>query len=250
MDFNEYWRENTFELAARVYRIRELLKPEVADTPYYRVGSEHDGGYILADDYDMNGYLISMGIDKNVDFEKELSKIGIHMDTYDYSVDRLPEPIDNARFFKEKVGSDVSLEETIVRAKKAISRENLGLGHSDLLLKMDIEGSEWDVLPGQDLSNFRQIVLEGHWLFNITDNAFYNKVVASLEALRKNHTPVWVHANNDQPLIPMGAQPVPNVIEVLYLRNSSYILTPQVDPFEGLVHRNNPAFPEIGLTFP
>lgn len=242
-NWGEYWSSATFELNTRTNTIKELLKLELAqEVTYGRIGSPHDGGYIMAIDFKPDDYLVSLGIDTNVEFEQQLSLQVKGMDTYDYSIESLPSPVLNSRFFKEKIG-EVTIAQTIDRAKEIAP-------NSDLLLKMDIEGSEWGVLGNQDLSAFRQIVLEGHWLFNLVDESFYEQIKASLTSLRQTHTPVFVHANNDQPIVSLGANPIPNVIEVLYLRNDSYTFKPYDDPFKGLITKNNLNFPEIGLTFP
>lgn len=237
MDFNEYWANNTFEVAARVRKIRELLKPEKA-TPvkYIRIGSIRDGGYIL--DHDIQGRkIVSCGVDTNIDFERDLIyRFNCTVDMYDHSVDGPPEPLVQSTFHKEMIGP-----ENIDRI----------LEGQDLILKMDIEGSEWDTLASaKNLGNCQQIALEAHWLLNLIHGPFYLKVIEALENLRKTHTPVWVHANNDQPLLVMGAQPVPNVFEALFLSNAHYSFKKEVNPFEGLVTPNNPNFPEIGLSFP
>lgn len=239
MDYTQYWQENTFWIAERSTNLRKLLKPKIAETKYARFGSKGDGGYILADDIKKNDTLVSYGVDINIDFEKDLENRGCNVFMYDHSVDAPPEPI-NGTFFKKKIGMgeyEVSIDET--------------LSNEDCILKIDIEGSEWDTLgSAKDLYKCRQIVMEAHWLLNIQFDAFYYKVIEALENINKTHFPVWVHANNDQPLTVIGAQPIPNVFEVLFLNKQSYKYSDIVDPFEGLVTANNPAFPEIGLTFP
>lgn len=236
MDYNEYWRENTFELAARVRKVRDLLKTERAFAKYIRVGSVRDGGYLL--DHDVQSRkVVSCGVDTNIDFEKDLVfRFNCTVDMYDYSVDGPPEPLVSSTFYKEKIGP-----ENIDRI----------LEGEHLILKMDIEGSEWDTLAAATkLGNCQQIALEAHWMLDLKYEAFYLKVVEALENLRKTHTPVWVHANNNQPLLVMGAQPVPNVFEALFLNNDFYKFNYLSDQFEGLVVPNDPNFPEIGLTFP
>lgn len=238
-DYNVYWKENTFWLAERVANVRRLLKPKMANTEYARFGSKGDGGYILANDIKFGDTLISYGVDKNIDFEKDLADRGCNVVMYDHSVDGPPEPI-NGIFIKKKIGlnsDEISIDDTLTE--------------SNCILKIDIEGSEWDTLAvARKLSQCRQITMEAHWLFNLPYDAYYNKVIEALENINKTHFSVWVHANNDQPLAVMGAQPIPNVFEVLFLNKESYLNADIRDPFEGLVVPNNPAFPEIGLTFP
>ena len=241
----EYWADNSFELNNRVSKVKELLKLKTPkSTAFKRLGSPHDGGYVVADDLSSTDYVLSFGVEGNVDFEKDLSGYGCHIDMYDYSVDKTPIDIPNSRFFKEKIG---------VSADCTSLQECLDKTDKDIFLKVDIEGSEWDVFAAatqEELNRCRQITIEAHWLQNLPYDAFYNAVVMALTNLRKTHTPVLLHPNNNQPLMVMGNYPVPTVFEVLYLRNSSYKFEKEKDLFAGLITRNDTRFPEIGLQFP
>ena len=241
----EYWASNSFELNNRVSKVKELLKLRTPkSTTFKRLGSPHDGGYVIADDISSNDYVVSFGVEGNVDFEKDLNGYGCHIDMYDYSVDKTPIDISNSRFFKEKIG---------VSADCTTLQECLDKTDKDIFLKVDIEGSEWDVFAAsteEELNRCRQITIEAHWLQNLPYDAFYNAVVMALTNLRKTHTPVLLHPNNNQPLMVLGNYPVPTVFEVLYLRNSSYKFEAEKDLFAGLVTRNDTRFPEIGLQFP
>lgn len=234
MNWSDYWEANTFDLAHRVQTVRNLLKlANPFGVTFQRYGSATDGGYILADDIEKRT-VISCGIDNNVEFEQAMSSLGCIVQMFDNSIDVPPAPVLNGIFKRATIG-ELPLDEIIVH---------------DCILKLDIEGAEWDALAdAKRLGECRQIVMEAHWLFNLPYDAFYTKVIEALTNLRKTHTPVWIHANNDQPLIVMGAQPIPNVFEILYLRND-YPLCSEPDPFAGLTVPNNPTWPEIGLSFP
>lgn len=243
--YEDYWSSNTFEMNKRVLRLKQALKTSVADdVRYTRIGSTNDGGYVLADDVQSVDHVVSFGVETNVDFEKELSELGCSIDMYDYSVDGPPENIPNSTFSKSKIGlvsdGDTSLAGCLEKTNK------------DTILKIDIEGSEWKVLAAgdYDLGQCRQIAVEYHWTHQITDQEFYTTAVAAVENVRRTHTPVMVHANNNVPLMIIGNSPVPMVFEVLYLRTSSYTFKVEHDPFEGIITRNDSNFPEIGLSFP
>jgi len=243
--YENYWLSNTFEINKQVIRLKQALKTSiVVDVDYVRVGSLNDGGYILANDIKSADHVVSFGVETNVEFEKVLGTIGCSVDMYDYSVDAPPEYVPNSTFSKKKIGlassGDTSLSSCL---------ENID---NDIILKIDIEGSEWSVLAegDYDLSQCRQVAIEYHWTHQIADPAFCSVAIAAVENLRRTHTPVMVHANNNVPLTIIGNSPVPMVFEVLYLRSSSYSFTTLRDPFEGLITRNDPNFPEIGLSFP
>jgi len=243
--YEQYWKDNTYEISNRVSNVKKLLKTSTPlNTKFIRKGSVGDGGYIIADDIKSNDYLVSFGIDNNVDFEKSISDYGCKSDLYDNSIDDLPSSVKNSRFFKKTIGiheNQVSLEESL----KDITE--------DIILKVDIEGAEWDIFSEvsiEDLSKCRQILMEVHWMQNLNDENFYNRAVLAFTKLRSTHTPVFIHANNNVPLMVMGNSPVPMVFEILYLRTNDYIFEESKDLFEGLVTRNDVNFPEIGLSFP
>jgi len=234
-----------FEMNARVSKIRKALKLALPETPFIRLGSAGDGGYVMADDITEGDCIISLGVDKNVDFEKDIAKTSKNIFMYDNSIDVLPEPVNGAIFSNKTMGAKAeghtSLEDCLVHKG------------SDYILKMDIEGSEFDVLneaSTQTLSKFRQITIEVHWMDQLTDIDFYTSALAAFEKLRETHTPVLVHPNNDRPLMVLGNSPVPVVFEILYLRNDSYTWNDLCKPFEDLASRNNVNVPEMGLSFP
>jgi len=245
-NFQAYWQYNTFEAFNRISNIKAALKTRTPkNTSFIRLGSEYDGGYVLADDVTKDDFLVSFGVEGNVDFEKAISEYGCRINMYDYSVDGPPQEIPNSIFFKDKIGLESDGDTSLGYC--------LGKTAQDVLLKVDIEGSEWKVLAmatAAELNRARQITVEFHWLQNLENDLFSNLAQKAFDNLRKTHTPVLVHANNDVPIMVMGNSVLPMVIEVLYLRNSSYEFEEDKDLFKGLVNRNNPNFPEIGLTFP
>lgn len=232
------------EMADRVNAIRELLALEVADVEYERFGSTGDGGYVMANDITDKDFLVSFGVGDNVDFEYALSLRGVKTHLYDYTVEQLPRDVPDAFFYQEKIGpEDTTISDAIARAP---SKNNL-------LLKMDIEGAEFETIastPLADLQLFRQITLEVHWMNQLEDYPFYIAARNAFQKLRATHFPVLVHANNDRPLMVLGNAPVPVVFEVLYLNRDLYKFEEKKDPFQGLLSKNLEALPEMGLSFP
>jgi hypothetical protein len=248
-DYRQYWAANTFEMHRRVQTIKDLLKLDVPiDTPFVRLGSATDGGYVLVDDLTSNDILISMGVEQNVDFEVDISQYIKESYLYDYSVSGTPVPVPNSQFFMSKIGAG-EFDTSIYDCLSAVPSR----AENDFILKMDIEGSEFETIAAastEDLAAFRQITIEAHWMQNLWDENFYAKAVEAFANLRQTHTPVMVHANNNVPLMVLGNSPVPMVFEVLYLRTDDYFWRGSSTPFDGLITRNDPHFPEIGLTFP
>lgn len=195
-------------------RVKQAL---TTDTPigvsFRRVGRDYDGGYVLVDDLTASDYLISMGIANDVSFEKSLENTVSYIDMYDFSIDAPPEPVRNSEFFKEKIGS--SSQHVLER----IPEENDGI------LKIDIEGGEWEFLPSlsvEQLNNFRQIAIEIHWAIDYSFLQVTGMPVEVLEVLNQTHQLVAMHPNNYGSTVLVDGVVVPQVLELTYLRRSSY----------------------------
>jgi len=252
---------NTFEMYERVLSIKNALKLKTPlDVKFTRLGSAHDGGYILVDDVNGADHVISLGVEGNVDFEKDIMEKACHIYMYDNSIDGLPEPVKRSTFFKRTMGS---IQNGHASLGSCIQDDWVGddedddfagfAGGDDYILKMDVEGAEYDLLgeaSRDTLTYFRQITVEFHDTDRIEDEDFYKKMLHALTHLRETHTPVFVHANNNIPLTIKGNSPFPQVFEATFLRNDSYKFEEEIDLFEGLVTRNDLPKPEIGLTFP
>lgn len=232
----------------RACSILELLSPQPTNLEKVcRLGSDNDGGYIMINDITDQDFLISMGVGDDVNFEKALSKYVMGTHLYDFSIDTLPDLIENSRFFCERIGSidSTSLATAVTRVPKSV----------DLLLKMDIEGAEWDTLKNTEpktLTKFRQIVVEFHWLENIFDDQYYETALEVLHKLSKTHFVLNAHPNNNGDTLIVENLLFPGVIEISYLRRDSYqIYSDALDSEDSIcIELNrpcNPNMPELYL---
>jgi hypothetical protein len=179
------------------------------------MGTLGDGGYVVVD----NGLaeytsLLTMGICDDNSFEVEFNKLSnAYVQQYDYSIERPPVHIENSSFFK-----------TMVKTKDDLV-DDARLG-SKRFLKIDIEGSEWGLLPTLDLSSYEQIVMELHM------GQLNPSYKHSFENLTRNHHIVHVHGNscdlkptyyvNRDNLISF----VPSCLEVTLLRKDLGVFSP------------------------
>jgi len=242
-------RALNYDFQRRIVEISKTLRVERVIDPiveFSRFGNQFDGGYVMLYDFNENDALISLGIGNDVTFDAELSKIIAKVHLYDHTVSGLPQSVRNAVIYKEEIGyvkdNAVTLEETILRLKPV----------GDLLLKMDIEGSEWEVLEGTvSLGAFKQIVIEFHGLHQLINVGYFVKTVSALRKIHSTHAPVHLHANNNSPLAIIGNIAVPDVIEVTYVSRSRY-KTILSEPFPGeeFDSPNSSLTPEIALSFP
>jgi hypothetical protein len=229
----------------RAGQILSLLKPIDANLEHAeRFGSENDGGYVLINDLKKVDFLISMGIANDVNFEIDLSKYVAGSHLYDDSIDELPLPVPNGTFFKERIGGS-----GLTLISDAINRAPMGC---DLILKIDIEGSELEAFSQLKLNEqikFRQIVVEYHWLEKIVEDTFYSQLLYVLEKLDKTHFVFNSHPNNHGDTLIVENLLFPSVIEVTYLRREDYRfqtnLLNQTNLLSKLNKPCNPMVPEI-----
>ena len=97
---------------------------------------------------------------------------------------------------------------------------------SDLILKIDVEGAEWDVLNSlslDTLGRFRQIAAEFHNLHSIDDTDHFERIISSLSKVSQTHVLTNFHINNWASYQLVAGVPFPDVVEVTYLRRVSPI---------------------------
>ena len=240
---------HSFDLHRRVVEISKFLRIEKLLNDgliFKRFGNLFDGGYVMVKDFSDTDCLITLGVGSDISCDAEIAKEISKVHFYDHTVSSLPESVPNSTHFREKIGygdsKEVSLEETLKRIQAS----------GEIVLKMDIEGSEWEVLKKTtSLSSFKQIVIELHGLHQIIDLNRFVEMSLALAKIHKSHGPVHIHANNYAPVTIVGNSFLPDVIEVTYLSRSKYNLS-NFDFAAGtdFDSPNNSSAPEIALTFP
>ena len=233
-----------FEVNKRARTLIDLLQIQTpVGVRASRIGSEADGGYVFIEDFTKKDLFISAGIadDFNVDLQV-VDQVG-KLIMIDPSIDPVIFPQDNQQFIQRPLAPAAN--------KKGISLEELLTqnNYSDAILKMDIEGAEWDILADlaqEKYKYFRQIVMEFHWLSNVNDNSLHQKKIETLTKLNHFHQIISIHVNNYGEYRIMGGVPIPDVVEVTYLRKSDYTFEPGFsNQVRALMNRNNPEKPEI-----
>lgn len=166
---------------------------EVNGLKKIRIGKNVDGGYILLDDLQNVKIAYSIGISNEVSFDQALADKNIDIFMYDHTISNLP--YNNPKFHWQKIG--LSGKKTISNNMKMLNELIEENGHSNeknMILKMDIESSEWDVF--QDISSnilkqFKFIIGEFH--FN-NENKYIQLEI--LKKLKMTHQIFHLHCNN------------------------------------------------------
>jgi len=266
---------------------KRLLRPlECADL--IRLGSCHDGGYVVpASAVRSSRRLISLGLDDNWDFERDFLRENLravitgldHSVTPGFLARRILKSLWKVpgyaltlqrkktaqyagllrrcamfhHFFRRPhrhlrrrvagvVGSalDITLEELLGEAPES--------GFADIFLKMDIEGSEYEVVPTilRHSRRFACIAAEFHELDRRT--ADFNELVARLS---EPFCLVHLHGNNCGPYD--QANDFPTTVELTWIARAALVppLRPASGPFPDLEldRPNDPRKPDYPIRF-
>lgn len=171
----------------------DLYVRDVKNKSYIRVGNNSDGGYVMLDDFDGIDGVLSFGVGMNITWEEDIADTGVIVEMYDPTVEKVNLSKDNLFFYQIGVGKKKNIKKKIDTLKNILDFNHFK-DCEDMILKMDIEGAEWDVLPDLSddiLNRFRQIVFEFHGMTRISP-FFKKKVHASLKNLNKTHQLVHV----------------------------------------------------------
>jgi hypothetical protein len=207
------------DVQKRILPILRKLRPhKVKAASKIRVGRDYDGGYVMVDDFEGVKIAYSLGIKDDVSWDLHIADRGIDVFQYDHTIDALP--VQHARFHWAKTGIGASEANEIETLDRVIAK-NGHQGQMDMLLKCDIEGYEWDVFAGLSTSTldaFRQIVIEVHYLQNLHDPYFCDKVRRAIDQLTAKHRVVHVHGNNCVAMAIVGGLAIPAVLELTLVR--------------------------------
>ena len=230
----------TPESAAQVRAVLALITPVMASgVDKVRVGRESDGGYIMLNDFAGIAGALSLGIADDVSWDIDVANRGIPVLQFDHSVSAPPEAHAGFRFEPLRVSQS---DEDGAISLDTIVRTRLDADDAPLLLKIDIEGDEWEVfqaLSETTLSRFKQIVCEFHDLDRLAEVAFSNTVKDVFEKLSRSHFVHHVHGNNCGNFANVANVIVPQSIEVSFALRSAYHTTEGTATFPTQLDRPN-----------
>jgi hypothetical protein len=210
---------------------------------YVRLGDLADGGYILVNDLDEQDVVFSIGVGDNASFDFEIAKCVKEVILVDHTVSAPSEMTNNMVFYPKALSKTKSFQSTTIQRLLYLHPSK------DYILKIDIEGAEWEILDSLDiytLSLFRQIVLEFHDFSYPYFQDRFEMTCRVLEKLNLTHAPICFHPNNGGRFATIAGTPIPDVIEVTYIRKSDYQITQgESVQVEELTYANDPSKPEI-----
>jgi hypothetical protein len=209
-----------------ILSVIDYLTPEKTEFELVRVGSPRDGGYLVPDDLRGISAVYSPGVDQVSDFEYFFAEQEIACRLADYSVSAPPSNHPNYHFIQKFLGG-LDEEHTITLTSWINSYGDTG---NDLLLQMDIEGSEYEVLEStaiETLKKFRIMVIEFHHLSDyLAKKSEIERILRLLKRISTEFGVVHVHPNNCCGERYLRGLPIPGVVEVTFHRRDRYKRVP------------------------
>ncbi|MFA5322586.1 MAG: FkbM family methyltransferase, partial [Smithella sp.] len=153
---------------AMVRQLYDLIRPQTyPGLKKLRVGNRWgDGGYVMVDDFSGIKAALSLGIGDEITWDVEMSGRGLDVFQFDHTVEPPAEVATNPRlhFYKCGIASDTDPQQNLKTIENILAEEMADCS-GDLILKIDVEGHEWETLARMSdevLSRFRQICIEIH----------------------------------------------------------------------------------------
>lgn len=214
------------EIYRRTAHVISLLTPmDITGAGFVRLGRQHDGGYVMVDAFGPNTIdaAYGFGIATDTSWDAAVAAYGIDVLMFDHTISPLPNvpgcrafPIGVTGF---KKGAKLrTLRELLVEHGHSLS--------SRLVMKMDIEGAEWDVFDEADSSvigQFSQIAVEFHRLTDaVHRESNLRKVTRVLTKINRTHQSVHVHGNVLRLPLWVGPLTLPDILEVTFARRSDW----------------------------
>ena len=255
------------------------LKPHfIKNSKLIRLGSIDDGGYVVPKKVLKNtDYLISFGISDNWDFERHFARLSnCNVDSYDYSIDstfwinrfrkdlfkficlkifkpkklyKMFQFLDFIIFFKLNKKNSFSLKKIGI-GKKLISLKeivNSKKKMSKMFLKIDIEGSEYEILD--EINHYKNLITGIVIEFHETSKNM-KKIISFIYKLKDRLSLVHIHGNNYSI---KSVNQKPEAIELTFVSNQLFIKENRKNnksyPIKGLDHPNSKRSKDLILRF-
>jgi hypothetical protein len=231
--------------------LAELQPVALKNCTFKRFGSANDGGYLMCENLiEPLDAAYSYGVGRNDDWGCDVSR-RYHVKVYQYDCFDPAHPICNGGtfvFHNECVGDRTERRKSrFFDTLENQIRKNGDSGRR-LIIKMDIEGAEWDSLlaaPDELLASIPQIAMELHGFDD-------PKIVEVLRKLKRNFYLVNLHFNNWS--CTRKAAPLPAwAYQVLWVNKRIGIIDPAVPvpaPMSPLNAPDSPTWPDCQLGAP
>lgn len=205
----------------------DLLTPKSCVLPKKRFGPDNDGGYVMPTrQFDVKA-IFGYGVGHDVSFENQLAELwDVPAHVFDHTVNKVPPLGPNTRYYKEGI---VGKDETDKLKTFRTHLDKLVGPEGNVLLKIDVEGAEWDVIEHEDFSRVTYLVIEYHDLESDTE-----KKVKLIDKIDEMFDLVHIHGVNchNQPIFALDrVTMVPRYVECTYIRKGLVETYPCIDKY-------------------
>jgi len=196
-----------------------ILPMEVVGKKRILLGEKYAGSYVLLDDFKNIKIAYSFGINSNIQFDKALANKGIDIYMYDHTINSLP--YENPKFHWKKIGiCGIGNQYPNMKNLEELIKDNGHINEKDMILKIDVEGWEWESLINlkeNTLKQFKYIAIEFHFKDekNYKNDGIYYKVIKKLS---KTHQVFYARCNGERSKkINFGHNRICHIMEVSYI---------------------------------
>ena len=222
----------------------------IEGTSPIRSGNDNNGGYVMLDHQIDNSIAYNFGRLGNVTWDLALLDRGCTVFQYDHTINRPPVHHPDFHFSSIEVSWACDSDKT-PNTVEALLHMNGHNGRNDLLMRMNLEGNEWDVLQSLDvttLAQFSQIIVEFHKMFDVVSIDRMQKILAVFNKLHEFHQVIHLHGSNNNRIGAIEGIALPDLLEITFVRRDDLIFTDCTDSFPRAIDRpNNPSSPDYLL---
>ena len=172
----------------KITELYNVLKPLNHKFELIKIGEDGAGGYFIPKDLDNIEYCLTAGVGNLIQFEKDLADMGIKCYMADASVEK--PPISHERFFFKKKYIGPNSSKDYITLKKWIDETPIKEHLEKTILKIDIEGGEYDIFDDVDqkiIDKFPIIIMEFHHLNSLLSPLSFELINKVFNKILKNH---------------------------------------------------------------
>lgn len=222
---------------------------------FKRFGEAHDGGYLTCMDGVSNGHVkaaYSMGVNTQDQWSLDMYKLlKVPVNQFDCTNHQGAQQCSTCQLFEVCIQAQSGAGSVPGHRNWALQEvlNSTGMGSvpdRSLVMKMDIEGSEWPILAemapggaGNVLKKFQQLIFEFHWMDKKSKHDQYLKAMQNL--LAAGFRVAHVHGNNYGGMYREGDYEIPTVVEVTFVSSGQPLATCQDPAYSPLDAVNNPS---------
>jgi len=199
---------------------------------YQRFGEGHDGGYLMCmDGLDKKTMkaAYSLGVEHHDQWSEDvITHLGLPVNQFDCTVSE--SACKGCKFFKKCIVSSDGKHPLQGHEKEGWTLAQVleKTGQTDaaegsLLMKMDIEASEWPIYAvetQETLKKFGELIVEFHWLDQTQNHPQYLKAMQHI--LKAGFKVAHLHGNNFGGMYETsGGAKIPNVVEVTFVQGAT-----------------------------